>query len=152
MEEYFGAFSGTLESPGLEFPRGDHKDIFYFICQFPNLRDLKLHSVGVHTRPMYVRGPPFDIKTSPPLDGTLDLRLAMDNGRRGDSTGAQLILSHLLRLPSGLNFRTLKLSGYIGNNLQPLADACVPTLKYMDLNLEGLCAPFLHREKCPWFI
>ena len=57
VEEYSGAFWETLRSMELEFPRGDRKQIFYFICQFPNLRDLKIISVKGLTNSVRNAGP-----------------------------------------------------------------------------------------------
>jgi len=133
VEEYSGAFWETLRSMELEFPRGDHKQIFYFICQFPNLRDLKIISVKGLTNSVRNAGSRPDIKTSPPLDGTLDLQFGVRTGLENDSISAQLILNNLVALPSGVKFRTLKLSGCAGNNLQLLVDACAPTLECMEL-------------------
>jgi len=145
MEEYFGAFLGTLRSLELEFPRGDGKQIFYFICQFPNLRDLKINSLSGRTNSMSNDGPRFDIKTSPPLDGTLDLRLNMDVGPEHDLMGAQLILRNLATLPSGLRIRTLKLSWCTGSDLQLVVDACAPTLECVEFTGQYFGASFLHR-------
>ena len=142
MEEYFGAFLGTLRSLELEFPRGDHEQILYLICQFPNLRDLKINDVNGHINSMRNGGPRPDIKTSPPLDGTLDFRLGIYTESESDSMGAQLILSSLAALPSGLKFRTLKVSECTDNNLQLLVDACAPTLERMELTGEQFGASF----------
>jgi len=148
MEEYFGAFLGTLQSLELEFPRGDHKQIFYFICQFPNLRNLKINSVPGRTNSMSNDCPRFDIKTSPPLDGTLDLRLNMD---QGDLTGAELILTNLTTLPSGLRLRTLKFSWCTGTNLQLVVNACAPTLECVEFTGQWFGASFLRGEEYPRF-
>ena len=147
MEEYFGAFLGSLRSLELEFPRGDHQQIFYFICQFPNLRDLKINSVPGRTNSMSNDGPRFDIKTSPPLDGTLDLRLNMDMGPESNLMGAQLILSSLATLPSGLRIRTLKFSWCTGDNLQLVIDACAPTLECVEFTGQWFGASSLHRAE-----
>jgi len=149
MEDYFGAFLGTLQSLELEFPRGDHKQIFYYICQFPNLRDLKINSVKGYTNSMRNDGPRPDIKTSPPLDGTLGLHFGVNTGLESDSMGTQLILSNIIALPSGLRFRTLKLSGCAGNNLQPLVDACAQTLERMELTGERFGASFFAGKTSP---
>jgi len=101
------AFLETLQSLELEFPRGDHKQIFYFICQFPNLWDLKINDVNDHINFMRNGGPRPDIKIFPPLDGTLDLRLGVDTESESDPMGASLILSNLVALPSGLKFSTI---------------------------------------------
>jgi len=83
MKEYFGAFFGTLESLELESPRGDHQQVLYFACQFPNLRDLKVKDLQDYSHSMRNGGPHFEIKTSPPLDGTLDLQMNMNPGPTG---------------------------------------------------------------------
>ena len=143
IEEYFGAFLETLESLELVYARGDHTQIFYFVCQFSDLRNLKIISVPGHTNSMNNNGPRFDIKVSPPLDGTLDLQLGMNTGPERDSMGAQRILGALVTLPSGLKFRTLKLSGCVGDNLQSLIDACAPTLERMEFTWEWFGTSFL---------
>ena len=149
MEKYFGAFLGTLQSLELEFPRGDHKQIFYFICQFPNLRNLKINSVRGPTQPMSNDAPRSDIKTSPPLDGTLDLQWNM--GTENDPMGAHSIPSDLASLPSGLRFRTLKLSGYTSDNIQLLIDACAPTLECVEFTGASYGVLFPHRGERPLF-
>ena len=150
MEEYFGAFLGTLQSLELESPRGDYKQILYFVCQFPNLRDLRVDGIQGHPSPTHNGGPHFDIKTFPPLDGTLNLQLDMDTVPGDRSMGAQLFLSNFATLPSGLKFRTLKLSGCTGNNLQLLVNACAPTTECMEITVRQFGASFLHGE-CPLF-
>jgi len=154
MEEYFGAFLGSLQSLELDIPRGVHNHILYFACQFPNLRDLKLKIALVfeHTRPAHIDDPRFYIKTSPPLDGTLDLQLDMSVGVNSDPVGVRFILKNLATLPSGLKFRTLKLSQCTGENLQPLIDACAPTLERMEFTGRWSGAPFLCRGDCPKLI
>jgi len=132
MKEYFGTFLGTLQSLELESPRGDHSQILYFACQFPNLRDLKVNGLQDYSHSMHNGGPHFKIKTSPPLDGTLDLQLGTDAGPGANSTGAQLFLDTLVTLPSGLKFRILKLSRCTGP-IHLLVDACAPTLECMEL-------------------
>ena len=125
MEEYFGPFFETLQSLELEHPRGDHKQILYFICQFKNLRDLRIKGTQDHVHSMRNGGPHFDIKTIPPLDGTLDLELYTGRDR-----GSQLVLAELAILP--LKPRALKLLGCTGANCQLLIDACGPSLECMD--------------------
>jgi len=149
MEEYFGAFLGTLQSLELECPRGDHKRILYFVCRFPSLRDLKISGVLGYSESMCDGGRCFDIKTSPPLDGTLDLRMDMEMGTASGCIDGHLILSDLVALPSGLKFRTLKFSRCTGNNLQLLVDACAPTLECMEFTGKLFRASFLHREERP---
>ena len=144
VEEYFGAFSGSLKSLELAFPRGNHNQILYFACQFPNLRDLKIDIIQDHTNPMYDDGPHFAIRASPPLDGTLDLQWEVVSG--GGSMGADRILSDLVALPSGLKFRTLKLSGFIGDDLQLLVNACAPTLECMEFIGRRFRTSFPHGE------
>ena len=153
MEEYFGTFLGTLQSLELEIPRGDHKQILYFVSQFPNLRDLTIKGLQDYSHSMRNGGPHFDIKTSPPLDGTLDLQLNMNPGSTwSDSTrmGPQLFLDDLITLPSGLKPRILKISGYNGNNLQLLVDACAPSLQYMEFISDWFSGSFLHGEEWPF--
>ena len=153
MEEYFGTFLGSLQSLEMDSPRGDHKQILYFVCHFPNLRDLKINGLQDYSHSMRSGGPHFDIKTSPPLDGTLDLQLGMDpKPILSDLKGPQLFLRNIVPLPSGLKFRTLKLSGCFGNAVQPLVDACAPTLECMEFTVEWSSALFLHRAERPWFI
>jgi len=146
MEEYFGAFMESLESLELEFPRGDHKQILYFVCRFSNLRNLKINGLQDHIHSMRNGGPHFDIKASPPLNGTLDLELNV-----GSDKGVLLILNNLVALPSGLKFRTLKLLGSIGNNSQLLVDACAPNLECMNFTWHWMGKSFL-RQGHPWFI
>ena len=143
MESYFGGFLGSLQSLELEFPRGDHKQILYFVCQFPNLRDLKIKGLQDYTHSIRSGGPHPDIETSPLLNGTLDLEL-----NTGSDRGAQLVLSNLAILPSGLRFRTIKLSGCTGNNPQLLVDACAPTLECMDFTGHWFGRSFLRRPEC----
>ena len=152
MEEYFGAFFGSLQSLELDFPRGNYNEILYFACQFPNLRDLKIDIIQDHTSPMRNDGPHLDIKTPPPLDGTLDLQLAMSVGVESDPVGVQFILKNLATLPSGLKFRTLKLSWCTGDNLQPLINACAPTLESMEFTGRWAGAQFHRRENRPKLI
>jgi len=148
MEEYFGAFLGSLQSLGLESPRGDAKQILYFVSQFRDLQDLKINNFQFYFRSLHDDGPNFEIKTSPPLNGTLDLNLVNTGSTSFDPKGGQLILSDLLTLPSGLKFRTVKLSGCVGNNLQPLVDACGPTLECMEFTVrcDGTLFIFLRGE------
>ena len=131
MEKYFGAFLESLESLELVFPRGDHKQILFFICQFRNLRDLTINTVQGYSHSRHDGGPHFDIELSPPLDGILDLRLDADTGPEIDLMSAQSILCSLATLSSGLKFRTLKLSKP-RHGLQVLVDACAPTLECME--------------------
>jgi len=144
MEECFGAFLGTLRSLELESPRGDHEQILYFICQFPNLRDLRIDGVQGHPSPTRNGGPHFDTKTSPPPDGTLDLQFGMELLHEDGSKGAQLLFANLVTLPSGLGFRLTKLPGCIGYNFRLLVDACAPTLERMEITGRRFGAPFLH--------
>jgi len=150
MDEYFGAFLGSLQSLGLESPRGDWEQILYFVCQFRDLQDLKINSFQDSSRSMRSGGSNFEIKTSPPLNGTLNLHLVKTGPTWGDSNGDQPILSALLALPSGLKFRTLKLSGRVGNNLRLLIDSCGPTLEGMELRAQYDGGLFSHRGKYPW--
>jgi len=150
MDEYFGAFFGSLQSLGLESPGGDCEQILYFVCQFRDLQDLKINSLQDPSRSMRSGGSNFEIKTSPPLNGTLDLHLVKMGTTWGDSNGDQLILSALLALPSGLKFRTLKLSGCVGNNLRLLVDSCGPTLECMELRAQYDGGLSSHRGKYPW--
>ena len=124
MGEYFGAFLWSLQSLELEYPRGDHKQILYFICQFPNLQDLKIKGTQDYIHSMRNGGPHFTIKSSPPLNGTLDLELNMN-----DDKAALLFLTNLITLPSSLKFRTLKLWGCTGSSSQLLLDACATSLE-----------------------
>ena len=150
MEEYFGAFLGTLQSLDLVFPTGDKEQILYFICQFRNLRDLKIDSIPYRNGSICNGSPRFNIKTSPPLDGTLDLRFYVRN-LESDSSHAQLILDNLVALPSGLKFRTLKLRWCTTHNLQPLIDACASTLECIEFTGKQFGASSPHGE-CPLFI
>ena len=144
MVECFGGFLGTLQSLNLIFARGENKRILYFVCLFPNLRDLKVYSVNGYTSSMRNDGR-FDIKTSPLLDGTFDFQ--WDVRSESEPMGAHLFLSDLVALPSGLKFRTLKLSTECtSDNLQLLVNACAPTLECMELIGGRSSAPFLHRE------
>ena len=145
MEEYFGAFLGTLQSLEMERPKGDHKQIFQFVCHLRNLRDLKINGTHVLTGSSRNGDHRLDLKASPPLDGTLDLHLSVGTRLERDPTCAQLIFGNLATFPFGLKFRTLKLSGCIGSNLQLLVDACAQTLEYMELKAEWVGASFLHR-------
>jgi len=135
MEECFGAVLGSLQSLGLESPRGEAKQILYFICQFRNLQDLKINDFQSYFHPWHINGSNVEIKTSPPFNGTLDLNLVNTGSASINWKGDQLVLSDLLALPSGFKFRTLKLSGCVGNNLQLLVDACQPTLECMELTV-----------------
>ena len=143
MESYFGGFLGSLQSLELEFPRGDHKQILYFVCQFPNLRDLRIKGLQDYTHSIRSGGPHFNIETSPLLNGTLDLQL-----NTGSDRGAQLVLNNLVILPSGLKFRIIKLAGCTGNNPQLLVDACAPTLECMDFTGHWFSRSFLHGREC----
>jgi len=152
MEEYFGTFLETLQSLELESPRGDHEQILYFVCQFRNLRDLKINGLQDYSHSMRNGGPHFDIKTSPPLDGTLDLQLNMNPGSIwSDLKGPESVLTNLPTLPSGLKFRILKLSGCTGNNPQLLANACAPTLERVEFTGEWFGTSFLRRGEYPLF-
>jgi len=151
-KEFFGAFFGSLQSLELVSPRGYHKRILYFICQFPNIRDLGINGVQGYTGFAYNGDPHFDIKTSPPLDGTLDLQLKTGlQTAWGDSMGAQFMLTNLPTLPSGLKFRTLKLSGCGGDKPQLLVDACARTLECMEFTGKWFGASFLLICDCPKF-
>jgi len=152
VEEYFGGFLGSLHSLELVSPRGYHDQILYFICQFPNLRDLRIDGVQVYTIFTNKGDTPssLDINNSPPLDGTLDLKLeTLPGSPWRDSLGAYIILKHLLKLPSGLKFRTLKLLRCGGNHPQLLVDACAPTLECVEFTGEGFSASFLLIWDCP---
>lgn len=138
MEEYFGAFLGSLRSLELEYPRGDHDQILYFICQFTNLRDLKIKGTQHYIHSMRNGGPHFDVDTFPPFDGTLDLEL-----HTGSDEGAMLVANNLATLP--LNFRTLKLLGCAGAHSQLLLDACAPKLEHVDLTWHWIGRSFRHR-------
>ena len=143
MEEYFGAFLGTLQSLDLIFPTGDMEQVLYFICQFRNLRDLKFSSVPDRTGSMGNHVPHFDIKISPPLDGTLDL-LCYVRSYESHQKDSQLVLDSLVALPSGLKFRTLKLTMGAGENLQPLFDVCAQTLEYVEFTGGRFGVSLLH--------
>jgi len=142
MGVHFKAFLGSLESLELVFPTGDHKQILYFVCQFRNLRDLKINSARPYPNSVHNSGPHFHIEASPPLDGTLDLQWGV--GPESDPMGPQPFFSDLVALPSGLKFRSLKLSGYTSDNLQLLVDACAPTLECMKFTGTWSGALFLH--------
>lgn len=137
MGEYFGAFLGSLRSLELEYPRGDHKQILYFICQFKNLQDLKIKGTQDYTHSMRNGGPHFNIDTFPALNGTLDLELYTT----GDK-GGMLLVNHLTTLP--LKFRTLRLLGCTGAHSQLLIDACAPKLELLDLALHWVGRSFRH--------
>jgi len=143
METFFGGFLDSLQSLELEFPRGDHKQILYFVCRFPNLRDLRIKGLQDYTHSIRSGGPHPDIETSPLLNGTLDLEL-----NTGSDRGAQLVLNNLVMLPSGLKFRTIRLLGCTGNNPQLLVDACAPTLEYMDFTGHWFGRSSLRRREC----
>jgi len=152
VEEYFWAFFGSLQSLELVSPQGYHKQILYFICQFTNLRDLRINGVQGYAVLPHNGNPRLNIKTSPSLDGTLDLQLKTGLGTTWtDSLGAQLILTNLPTLPSGLKFRTLKLSGCGGGNPQLLVNACARTLECMEFTGKWFCASSLFICDCPRF-
>ena len=140
MEEYFGAFSGNLQSLKLKSPAGDHEQILYFVCQFPNLRDLKITRFRPYLNPTHNGGHHFNIKTSPHLNGTLQYV-----GLESDPMGAHPFLSDLVTLPSGLKFRAIKLSGCTRDDLQLLVDACASTLECVEFTAGGLGVLFLRR-------
>ena len=144
MGEYFGTFLGTLESLELESPRGDPKEILYFVCHFTKLRDLKVEGISGHIKSTSTDDLRFDIRTSPPLNGTLDLPSNMNMKIEGDSIRTQLFLRDLATLPSGLKFQTLKFSGCTPSKLQPLVDACAPTLEHMKITCGWAGASCLH--------
>lgn len=125
IEEYFGAFLGSLRSLELAYPRGDHKQLLYFICQFTNLRDLKITGTQDYTHSMRNGGLHFDIDTFPPLDGILDLELYT-----GSDKGAMFMVDNLLTVP--LKFRTLKLLGCTGAHSKLLIEACAQKLECVD--------------------
>ena len=153
VEEYFGSFFGTLQSLELISPRGYHKQILYFICQFPNLRDLRIKGVQGYTSSTYNGDPRLNIKTSPPLDGTLDIQLKTGLvSTRSDSLDSQLIVTNLTSLPSGLKFWILKLSGCGGNDPQLLVDACAQTLECMEFTGKWFGASSLLIRDCPSLI
>jgi len=141
VEEYFGAFFGSLQSLELELPRGDSDQILYLVSQFPNLRDLKIFNHYVECSV----GSCLDIKPSPPLDGTIDIKFGMDIRQEGGLIGAKLFLRNLATLPPGPKPRTLKLSWCIGNDLQFLVDACAPTLECLEFSGKRFSASFLPR-------
>ena len=138
MEEYLGAFLGSLRSLELEYPRGDHEQVLYFICQFTNLRDLKIKGTQHHTHSMRNGGPHFDVDTFPPLDGILDLELST-----GSDEGAMLMVNHLITVP--LKFRTLKLLWCTVAHSLLLIDACAPKLECVDFTWHWIGMLFLHR-------
>jgi len=152
VEGFWGAFFGSLQSLELIFPTGDHEQILRFICQFPNLRDLKVDINHGRTNTVRNDGPRIGNKTSPPLDGTLDLQFGTSVGIEGDPAGIQFIPMNLVRLPSGLKFRTLKLSWCIGDNLQPLVDACAPTLECIEFIGQWSGVSSFYRGGWPEFI
>jgi hypothetical protein len=139
MGEYFGAFSESLQSLELEYPRGDHSQILYLICQFTNLRDLRIKGAQDHSHSMRNGGLHFDVDTSPPFDGTLDLEMYT-----GNDHGAMLIANHLLTVP--LRFRNLKLLGCAADHSQLLIDACAPNLEHMDLTWHWMGEAFHQRR------
>lgn len=143
MEIYFGSFLWSLQSLELEFPRGDHNQILYFVCRFPNLRDLRIQGVQDYIHSMRNGCPHFDIKTSPPLDGTLDLKLNTES-----DMAARLVFNNLIALPSGLKFRTVKLSEYTIDSPQLLIDACAPTLECVDFTGRWFGGLFLCKREC----
>ena len=101
MGEYFGAFLGSLQSLDLECPRGDHKQVLYFICQFKNLKNLRIKCAQDPTHSMRNGGPHFDIDASPPLDGIFDPEMYTEHDK-----GAMLIVNNLSTITLG--FRTLE--------------------------------------------
>lgn len=140
MEEYFGSFYGSLQSLELEHPRGDHKQILYFICQFTNLRDLKIKGLQPHAHSMRNGGLHFDINTFPPLDGVLDLEMFSGT----IDMGVTLVLNSLVTVP--LNFRTLKLSGCTVDHSKLLVGACSSSLECIDFTWNWMGKTF-HRDK-----
>jgi len=150
--EYFRASFGTLQSLELVYPRGGHRHIIYFACQFPNLRDLKLTiRIIAYLHSMDDPDPHIYVKNSPPLDGTPDLQWGVNGGFDSNPMDAHLILGGFVALSSRLKFRTLKLSTECtSDNLQLLVNACAPTLECIELIGGRFCASFLHGE-CPPF-
>ena len=63
--------------------------------------------------------------------------------------GAQLVLTNLATLPSGLKFQTLKFSGCVGNGPQLLVDAHTRTLGCMEFTGDLFGASSLSRRGCP---
>jgi len=76
----------------------------------------------------------------------------METGPESGLIGTKLFLSNLATLPSGLKFRTLKLSWCIGDELQLLVDACAPTLECMQLTGRLFGVSFLPRGERPWLM
>ena len=104
------------------------------------------------TNPTHNDGPRFDIETSPPFDGTLDLQLGMYVGVESDPAGVHPILKDLVALPSGLKFRTLKLTWCTGDDIQPLIDACAPSLECMEFTGQWSGSSFPRGGDCPKLI
>ena len=98
-------------------------EVFGLICSFPLLEDLALVSLGY--RGVNVGwGTP---STSPKLTGSLELRMI---------EGIRSTANRLLELPSGLHFKTIKVSWLSGEDAMSTIDLvsrCSDTLESLDI-------------------
>lgn len=127
----FSKFSPTLKSLSVilcSFIPSQAIDLIYY---FPLLEDLTLiGNNSVFEEPQAVSSS----ATSPPLTGTLELRLA---------PGFARMVNRLLDLPNGLHFQKLTLAPSKEEGLPPvgkLVEVCSETLEHLDVSHQPQCA------------
>ena len=116
-------FHPSLTSLTLRRPTGSYRLLLQFALQFPNLEDLCLEewSDGRDT----TTACPIIIDKLPPLCG--NLRLA------GFRTIAGWPTRNAYGLSDGMNFQTVELEDFFGDQAQHILNACAPTLESLTI-------------------
>ena len=122
IRRYFGHFLPTLRSLALRAPKGNHRQIIYFIGLFQHLEDLKLlyGPGGSQDEPAHepMLAPPF----APPLRGRLTVTCLTRVG----------FLEDMIDLLGGIRFRHMDICNVDGMRL--LLDTCAKTLETLRLH------------------
>ena len=121
IQQCFGYFSSTLRFLALKEFNGSYRQILYFVGLFPNLQDLKLHSVFSTCKRESVADAALVPLSIPPLQGRLTLTcFTRENLVEG-------VIAHF----GGLRFRYMDL--FRVKCVPLLLDACAETLETLRL-------------------
>ena len=123
FDRYFAQFVPTLRSLYLPYVKGGPHEVLKFICKFPHLDDLSLilsapRHGGVDVPPRSA----VECEHSPPLRGTLALK-----------GWASVFARFLLKIPGGLHFRSINISGVVKEDLDEIFAACSSNLETLYL-------------------
>ena len=121
IRRYFGHFLPTIRSLILREPKGDRRQIIYFIGMFQHLEDLTLTYHWIYRLDEPVADPTLIPSFAPPLRGRLTLA----------RSGSVEFLTDMIDLFGGIRFRWMDLFQVHG--MPPLLGACAGTLETLRL-------------------